>query len=161
MTIARFQHVSAAQYRADAPADAMPVDTIPLPRRSTAGSAGYDLVSPADVTLAPGEAVTLPTGIRCEMQPGWVLLLFPRSGLGFKHQLCLANTVGVIDSDYYGADNEGHILVRIVNRGDHTVTIARGERFCQGIFLPHGLAQEDAVEDIRRGGFGSTSGASA
>lgn len=156
MSIACFHHVSAAQYHADAPADAMPVDAIPLPRRATVGSAGYDFVCPVDVTLSPGEAVTIPTGIRCEMQPGWVLLLFPRSGLGFKHQLCLANTVGVIDSDYFGADNEGHILVRLVNRGDHAFSIGRGERFCQGLFLPHGLAQEDAVGDIRHGGFGST-----
>lgn len=157
MTIARFEHVSAAQYAADAPANALPVDAVPLPRRATVGSAGYDFVCPVDVTLAPGGAVTIPTGIRCELQPGWVLMLFPRSGLGFRHQLCLANTVGVIDSDYFGAANEGHILVRIVNRGDHTLTLTRGERFCQGIFLPHGLAAEDTVQDERRGGFGSTS----
>lgn len=156
MTIARFQHVSVAQYAADSPSDALAVDAIPLPRRATVGSAGYDFVAPMNVTLAPGEAVTLPTGIRCEMQPGWVLMIFPRSGLGFKHQLCLANTVGVIDSDYFGAANEGHILVRIVNRGDHTVTIAQGERFCQGVFLPHGLAEEDTVQAARQGGFGST-----
>ncbi len=156
MTIARFEHVSAAQYGADAPADAMPVEAIPLPRRATVGSAGYDFVCPADVTLSPGDAVTIPTGIRCEMQPGWVLLIFPRSGLGFKHQLSLANTVGVIDSDYFGAANEGHILVRIVNRGDHAFSIARGERFCQGIFLPHGLAEEEDVQAARQGGFGST-----
>lgn len=156
MTIARFEHVSAAQYGADAPADAMPVEAIPLPRRATVGSAGYDFVCPADVTLSPGDAVTIPTGIRCEMEPGWVLLIFPRSGLGFKHQLSLANTVGVIDSDYFGAANEGHILVRIVNRGDHAFSIARGERFCQGIFLPHGLAEEEDVQAARQGGFGST-----
>lgn len=156
MTIARFEHVSAAQYGADAPADAMPVEAIPLPRRATVGSAGYDFVCPADVTLSPGDAVTIQTGIRCEMEPGWVLLIFPRSGLGFKHQLSLANTVGVIDSDYFGAANEGHILVRIVNRGDHAFSIARGERFCQGIFLPHGLAEEEDVQAARQGGFGST-----
>lgn len=156
MTIARFEHVSAAQYGADAPADALPVEAIPLPRRATVGSAGYDFVCPVDVTLSPGDAVTIPTGIRCEMQPGWVLLIFPRSGLGFKHQLSLANTVGVIDSDYFGAANEGHILVRIVNRGNHAFSIARGERFCQGIFLPHGLAEEETVQAARQGGFGST-----
>lgn len=156
MSIARFLHVSETQYAAAALPDALPVAEIPLPRRATAGSAGYDFICPADITLQPGDAVTIPTGVRCEMQPGWVLMLFPRSGLGFKHQVRLANTVGVIDSDYYFADNEGHILVMLVNGGDHVVTIHKGERFCQGIFLPHGLAEEDAVTAERTGGFGST-----
>ena len=156
MAIARFLHVSGAQYAASALPDSLPVREIPLPRRATAGSAGYDFICPADITLHPGDAVTIPTGVRCEMQPGWVLMLFPRSGLGFKHQVRLANTVGVIDSDYFHADNEGHIMVRIVNGGDHSVIIARGERFCQGVFLPHGLAEEETVFADRAGGFGST-----
>ena len=156
MSIARFMHVSKEQYAASAPADALPVANIPLPRRATAGSAGYDFICPADVTLQPSEAVTIPTGIRCEMQPGWVLMLFPRSGLGFKHQVRLANTVGVIDADYFRAANEGHIMVRIVNGSDHAVSIAKGERFCQGVFLPHGLAEEEEVLSDREGGFGST-----
>ena len=129
MTIAKFLHVSEGQYAAALP-DALESSAIPLPARATAGSAGYDFICPADITLQPGEAVTIPTGIRCEMQPGWVLMLFPRSGLGFKHQVRLANTVGVIDSDYFHAANEGHIMVRIVNGGDHAVCIAKGERFC-------------------------------
>ncbi len=163
MAIARFLHVSPAQYAADQQLpDAMPVEAIPLPSRATAGSAGYDFVCTADITLQPGDAVTIPTGIRCEMEPGWVLMLFPRSGLGFKHQVRLANTVGVIDSDYASAANEGHIMVRLVcgmspcSMDSHAVTIARGERFCQGVFLPHGLAEEDAVSAGRQGGFGST-----
>lgn len=156
MSIARFMHVSEEQYAATALPEALPVSEIPLPRRATAGSAGYDFICPADVTLQPSEAVTIPTGIRCEMQPGWVLMLFPRSGLGFKHQVRLANTVGVIDADYFRAANEGHIMVRIVNGGDHAVSIAKGERFCQGVFLPHGLAEEETVLAGREGGFGST-----
>ncbi len=162
MSIARFLHVSETQYAAAALPDALPVAEIPLPRRATAGSAGYDFICPADITLQPGDAVTIPTGVRCEMQPGWVLMLFPRSGLGFKHQVRLANTVGVIDADYFHADNEGHIMVRIVNgqspcsQNSHAVTIAKGERFCQGVFLPHGLAEEEEVLADRAGGFGST-----
>ena len=155
MTIAKFLHVSEGQYAAALP-DALEISAIPLPARATAGSAGYDFICPADITLQPGEAVTIPTGIRCEMKPGWVLMVFPRSGLGFKHQVRLANTVGVIDSDYFHAANEGHIMVRIVNGGDHVVSIAKGERFCQGVFLPHGLAEEDEVLADREGGFGST-----
>ena len=161
MSIARFLHVSEEQYASSALPDAQPVAEIPLPRRATAGSAGYDFICPADVTLQPGEAVTIPTGIRCEMQPGWVLMIFPRSGLGFKQQMRLANTVGVIDADYFHAANEGHIMVRIVNGQSLTgssnlLTIAKGERFCQGVFLPHGLAEEDEVLADREGGFGST-----
>ena len=156
MSIARFLHVSMEQYASSALPEALPVSEIPLPRRATAGSAGYDFICPADVTLQPGEAITISTGIRCEMQPGWVLMIFPRSGLGFKHQVRLANTVGVIDADYFHAANEGHIMVRIVNGGDHTVSIAKGDRFCQGVFLPHGLAEEEAVLSGREGGFGST-----
>ena len=156
MTIAKFLHVSEGQYAASALPDALEISAIPLPTRATAGSAGYDFICPADITLQPGEAVTIPTGIRCEMQPGWVLMVFPRSGLGFKHQVRLANTVGVIDSDYFHAANEGHIMVRIVNGGDHAVSIAKGERFCQGVFLPHGLAEEEDVLADREGGFGST-----
>ena len=157
MSIAKFEHVSAVRYAADMPyEDALPVEAIPLPCRATAGSAGYDFVCPAEVTMAPGEMAVVPTGIRVKMQPGWVLINCPRSSLGRKHRIRLANTVGVIDSDYYHADNEGHILVMLVNGGDHTATLHKGERFCQGIFLPHGLAEEDAVTAERTGGFGST-----
>ena len=157
MSIARFERVSEKQYAQDMKhPSALPVEEIPLPRRATAGSAGYDFVCPADVTMAPGEQALIPTGIRVWMEPGWVLMNCPRSSLGRKHGIRLANTIGVIDSDYYFADNEGHILVMLVNGGDHAVTIAKGERFCQGIFLPHGVADEEEVVGVRRGGFGST-----
>ena len=88
MTIAKFGHVSAQQYaeamgtRLDG---AMAVEEIPMPKRATAGSAGYDFVSPLDVTIEPDGTALIPTGIRAEMEPGWVLVLFPRSSLGFKH----------------------------------------------------------------------------
>ena len=86
-----------------------------LPKRATKGSAGYDFVSPVDFFLCPGETILLPTGIRCEMKENQVLLLFPRSGMGFKYRLQLNNTVGVIDSDYFYSDNEGHIMAKITN----------------------------------------------
>ncbi len=157
MTIARFERVSLSRYQeALEGRPGLNHAALPLPCRATEGSAGYDFVSPVDIVLSPGEAATIPTGIRARMEPGWVLLLFPRSSMGFRHQLRLANTTGVIDSDYYHADNEGHILVRVVNGGDHPMTISRGERFCQGVFLPYGLAEEQDAPDKRRGGFGST-----
>ncbi len=157
MSIAKFTHVSEAQYAEAMQGQAcLPLNEIALPKRATAGSAGYDFVSPVEVTVEPGETALIPTGIRAEMDPGWVLLLFPRSSLGFKYSLRLANTVGVIDSDYAFAKNEGHIMVKLRNPLSVPVTIGRGDRFCQGIFLPYGTAEEDEVTAGRVGGFGST-----
>ena len=158
MSIAKFTHVSPAQY-AEATAERkeyLPLAEIPLPRRATAGSAGYDFVSPLEVTVPAGGTALIPTGIRAEMEQGWVLMLFPRSSLGFRYSLRLANTVGVIDSDYAFAKNEGHIMVKLRNPLDAPVTIAKGDRFCQGVFLPFGTAEEDEVTAGRTGGFGST-----
>ena len=62
---------------------------LPLPRRATVGAAGYDFVCPVNCTLQPGETTLIPTGMRAEIAPGWVLLLFPRSSLGFKHRMML------------------------------------------------------------------------
>ena len=160
MSIAKFTHVSEAQY-----AEAMsgregflPLTEIALPKRATAGSAGYDFVSTLEVTIPAGGTALIPTGIRAEMEQGWVLLLFPRSSLGFKYGMRLSNTVGVIDSDYAFAKNEGHIMVKLRNPLSGPVTIGRGERFCQGVFLPYGTAEEDEVLTGRTGGFGSTNG---
>ena len=159
MSIAKFTHVSDAQYaEAMQGQDCLPLAEIPLPKRATAGSAGYDFVSPLEVTVPAGGAALIPTGIRAEMEPGWVLMLFPRSSLGFRHALRLSNTVGVIDSDYAFAKNEGHIMVKLRNPLSEPVTIGRGERFCQGVFLPYGTAEEEEVLTERTGGFGSTNG---
>ena len=131
--------------------------SIKLPKRATAGSAGYDFYTPIPIVLAPGKTVKIPTGIRVEMQENWVLKCYPRSGLGFKFRLQLNNTVGIIDSDYAFAKNEGHIMVKLRNPLSAPVTIGRGERFCQGVFLPYGTAEEDGIEfEVRAGGMGST-----
>ena len=158
MSIAKFTHVSEEQYRQamGERKNFLPVRDIPLPRRATAGSAGYDFVSPVETVIPAGGKAVIPTGIRCEMQEGWVLMIFPRSGLGFRQQTRLSNTVGVIDSDYAFADNEGHIQVSLRNPLDYDLTIARGERFCQGVFLPYGLAEEESGFAERTGGMGST-----
>jgi len=157
MSIARFTRVSEAQYaEATQGLDCLPLEEIPLPRRATAGSAGYDFVSPVGVTVPAGGTALIPTGVRAEMEPGWVLLLFPRSSLGFRHSLRLANTVGVIDSDYAFAKNEGHIMVKLRNPLSVPVDIARGDRFCQGVFLPFGTAEEEGDFAPRSGGMGST-----
>ncbi|MGN0767882.1 MAG: dUTP diphosphatase [Christensenellales bacterium] len=133
-------------------------DGISLPRRATKGSAGYDFYAPCDVTLAAGESVKIPTGIRVKIADGWVLALFPRSGLGFKFRLQLDNTVGIIDADYYESDNQGHIFCKITNdsRENKTMSVKKGNGFCQGIFLPFGITTDDETTAERNGGFGST-----
>lgn len=132
---------------------------IRLPRRATAGSAGYDFFSPADFTIKPGETIKIPTGIRVEMDQEWVLKCYPRSGLGFKYRLQLDNTVGIIDSDYYDSDNEGHIFIKVTNdskRPWKNLNVLRGEGFAQGIFVEYGITIDDEVSGVRNGGFGST-----
>lgn len=157
--VAKFLHVSKGRFYEDW-ADALPGAPLPplppLPRRATAGSAGYDFFAPAAFRLAPGESVKLPTGVRARIAPGWVLALFPRSGLGFKYRLQLNNTVGIVDEDYFGARNEGHIFIKLTNAGDRPLSVAAGEAFAQGIFLPYGLTEDDAANGERVGGFGST-----
>lgn len=134
-------------------------EEIKLPKRATKGSAGYDFYLTADICLKPGETVKIPTGIRAKMEENWVLNIFPRSGLGFKFRLRLNNTVGIIDSDYYYSDNEGHIFIKITNESNEgkTVELKRGDAFAQGIFLEFGITHDDDVSEIRNGGFGSTS----
>ena len=133
-------------------------DGIRLPRRATAGSAGYDFFAPADITLRPGETIKIPTGVRVWMEPEWVLKCYPRSGLGFKYRLQLNNTVGIIDSDYYYSDNEGHIFSKLTNdrNEEKTVELKTGEGFMQGIFVEYGITLDDDATEIRNGGFGST-----
>lgn len=133
-------------------------DAIKLPMRATSGSAGYDFYAPFSFALKPGETIKVPTGIRVEMEEAWVLKLYPRSGLGFKYRLQLNNTVGIIDSDYFYSDNEGHIFAKITNDSNEgkTVEIAQGSGFMQGIFLEYGITVDDDATGVRNGGFGST-----
>lgn len=135
-------------------------DDIRLPRRATAGSAGYDFFSTTDMELDPGETIKIPTGIRARMDEGWVLKLYPRSGLGFKYRLQLNNTVGIIDSDYFNAANEGHIFIKITNdsnEGRH-LSMKAGDAFAQGLFIEYGITEDDECQTERTGGLGSTSG---
>ena len=164
--IAKFHKVSKERFTADwidtfaqSQEEAEKVyEAIRLPKRATAGSAGYDFFAPAEFTLKPGETVKIPTGIRVEMQPEWVLKCYPRSGLGFKYRLQLNNTVGIIDSDYYGSDNEGHIQIKLTNdsREGKRLEVKAGTGFAQGIFLEYGITVDDETTEERNGGFGST-----
>lgn len=133
-------------------------DQIQLPLRATKGSAGYDFYSPISFSLKPLEEIKIPTGIKAKMENGWVLQCFPRSSLGFKYSLKLNNTVGIIDSDYFYSENEGHIFIKLTNQSskNQTLNVKAGEGFVQGIFIPFGITLDDQVKEIRNGGFGST-----
>ncbi len=158
--IAKFEKVSIGQWRqgySGADPDGV-YERIMLPKRATSGSAGYDFFAPFDIELKAGESVKVPTGVRVRIDDGWLLSLYPRSGLGFKYRLQLDNTVGIIDSDYYFSDNEGHIFAKLTNDGKEgkTVTIAAGTGFMQGIFTEYGITEDDDADGVRNGGFGST-----
>lgn len=165
--IAKFQKVSIEQFLSgmkdsfteytDADIKDM-YESIELPRRATKGSAGYDFFAPFSFSLPPGSTIKIPTGIRVEMEADWVLKIYPRSGLGFKYRLQLNNTVGIIDSDYFYSDNEGHIFVKMTNDSNEgkTVEVTSGTGFAQGIFLQYGITLDDDVAQERNGGFGST-----
>ena len=159
--IADFEKVSLSQFIEDFGENAESVyEEIKLPRRATSGSAGYDFFSTLDFNLAPGEEIKIPTGIRARIDEGWVLKIYPRSGLGFKFRLQLNNTVGIIDSDYYNSSNEGHIFIKITNdsKDGKAVSLKRGDAFAQGIFLEYGITTDDEADGVRDGGFGSTTG---
>ncbi|MGP1569356.1 MAG: deoxyuridine 5'-triphosphate nucleotidohydrolase [Eubacteriales bacterium] len=166
--IAKFEKVSFEQFKKDFLENAdrdfteeeikKIYDSIKLPTRATTGSAGYDIFTPEAFSLKPNEMIKIVTGIRVKIEEGWVLTVFPRSGLGFKYRLQLNNTIGVIDADYYDAENEGHIMVKLTNdtKECKTVVIDSGTAFAQGIFLMFGITKDDEVTEKRTGGFGST-----
>lgn len=134
-------------------------ESLALPSRATKGSAGYDFYAPFSFSLPPNTTIKIPTGIRVKMEEDWVLKLYPRSGLGFKYRLQMNNTVGIIDSDYFYSDNEGHIFIKMTNASNEgkTVDVSQGVGFAQGIFLEYGITIDDNAQGIRNGGFGSTS----
>lgn len=132
-----------------------------LPERKTALSAGYDIASAADVRVAPGQVVMIPTGLKAYMQSDEYLGIHIRSGLAVKSKLCLVNSQGIIDADYYNnSSNEGHILVAVINLGSEDIQIEKGARIAQGIFYKFLTTDQDNKSNeppqIRTGGFGST-----
>lgn len=161
--IAQFEKVSKEQFVSSWEDETLDAESIynelKLPKRATKGSAGYDFYSPMDFFLNPEESIKIPTGIRARIDDGWVLKIYPRSGLGFKYRVQLNNTVGIIDSDYYNSDNEGHIFIKIMNDSNEgkTLFVKRGEAFAQGIFVEYGITVDDDADAERTGGFGSTS----
>ncbi|MDO7206070.1 deoxyuridine 5'-triphosphate nucleotidohydrolase [Paraclostridium bifermentans] len=116
MKVRGFEKVSKAEFE-KANAD-IAYEELTLPNRATKFAAGYDIKSTLNFTLEPGEDIVIPTGFKAYMQVGEMIALFPRSGMGFKYQIQLANTVGIGDGDYYNCEsNEGHYFIKLVNRG--------------------------------------------
>lgn len=134
-----------------------PTDT-KLPVRKTSGSAGYDFYLPYDVVLQPySTSGVIPTGVKAKMGSNDVLLLYIRSSVGISKNVTLANSVGVIDSDYYNnPNNEGNIGLVLRNNGAKTVRLKKGERIMQGIFTKFYVTAEDQADGKRKGGTGST-----
>ena len=131
----------------------------PLPERKTELSAGYDFCLPEEVTLEPGKLQLVPTGVKAYMQAGEWLGMHIRSSMAVKKRLMLVNNVGIIDAVYYNnADNEGHIMLALLNMGSEPVVLPKGERVAQGIFYNYLIADGDdkVTKAVRGGGFGST-----
>lgn len=129
---------------------------IKLPTRGSKNSAGYDFYSPIDVTIQPNEMVMIWTDIKASMYYDNALLIIPRSSMG-KHPIMISNTVGLIDSDYYGNEStDGNIGFRLFNLGTTPYEIKAGDRIGQGIFIKYGTVKDDNTTTERVGGFGST-----
>lgn len=152
--IASFYKVSEKEYLKSSTKEIY--DDILLPKRATSGSAGYDFFAPERYFVKSGETITVPTGIRVKIDEGWVLKIYPRSSLGFKYRLNLNNTVGIIDSDYYYSENEGHIFIKLTNCGEKDLEIEKGKAFAQGVFVEYGITYDDDATEVRTGGIGST-----
>jgi dUTP pyrophosphatase len=130
------------------------------PIRKTKKSAGHDFIAPFNIFLAPGQDIVIPTGVKFYCQDDEELDIIPRSGLGFKFYCRLANTVGLIDSDYYNSEaQEGHIMIKIRNEGNKTMTVEKGQGFAQGVIRNYLICDGDDFESeglIRTDGFGHT-----
>lgn len=161
-------------------------DTIKLPERATKNSAGYDFFAPFDIYMRVSETMMIPTGIKVKLDDDKTLLCCPRSGQGSKYKLQMSNTIGVIDSDYYGnVKNEGHIFIKLSYDGfrrirevenfynkkdsDSIATFSevfdadnvplsfpKGTALCQGIITNYFTVDDDNVDTVRVGGIGST-----
>lgn len=138
------------------------VETV-LPERSDGGSAGYDFRSKESYFLQPGETHMFWSDVKVHLNGNEVLMIYPRSGLGFKKGVVIKNLTGVIDSSYYGnPDNDGNIGIGLVNNGSDPVKIEVGDRIAQGVFVNYLVTDDDKFEngDVhwcgRSGGYGSS-----
>jgi dUTP pyrophosphatase len=130
--------------------------SVPLPTYETPGAAGFDLAAAEDVEVPPHGVRLIGTGLVIKVPDGYFLGVFARSSTPLKRGLMVANGVGVVDSDYCGAEDE--VKIQVINVTDRPVTVRRGDRLAQGIVLPAPRAEfvEGAPAEVSRGGFGST-----
>ena len=157
----KFKKVSFEQYCAAVGGDAdlrEEYNDIKLPERKTIHSAGYDFHSPVSFDLAPQESIKIPTGVRVQIKDGQFLAIVVRSSIGFKYGTQLVNNLAIVDGDYYGADNEGHIFIKLVNLSTEgkTLRVNKGDAIAQGIFMTYDVTVDDNTSGIRTGGIGST-----
>lgn len=154
----KFGKVSATRYIVDG-GTTDEYEAIKLPQRATPGSAGYDIYSPLDFKLGPGETILIKTGINVELDDDKFLAIYPRSGQGFKYKIQLWNSVAVIDEDYRWSANEGHIMLKLYNDSPEgkTMEIHAGDAIAQGIIQQYFKTEDDSpVKSKRNGGLGST-----
>jgi dUTP pyrophosphatase len=132
--------------------------SVPLPKYETAGAAGFDLSASEEVVVQPGRVALIPTGLVIEVPAGHFLGVFARSSTPLRRGLMVGNGVGVIDADYCGPNDE--IKVQVLNFTSEAVTVAKGDRIAQGLFIPVARAAwqetDGAPRGDSRGGFGST-----
>lgn len=155
----KFERISFEQFKKDVSDSKELYEKIELPKRSTSHSAGYDIRSIEDVTIKVGEARAIKTGLKVSMNDDEVLYLYVRSSLGYKYNVTLMNSVGVIDSDFYNnPDNEGHFQIKLLNLGEKDFEVHVGDRIAQGVFMKYlCVDDEEEIKDKRKGGIGSTS----
>ncbi|MBE6041441.1 MAG: deoxyuridine 5'-triphosphate nucleotidohydrolase [Clostridiales bacterium] len=165
--MSHFEKVTYERWKADCGVRGLPdkelrkwYEDIKLPAQATAASAGCDFFMPFNLNFEAGSSFKIATGIRWvtdgDRDRDKVLLVVPRSGLGFKYGIRLSNTVGVIDADYCDSDNEGHIIVSLVNPSQETVKLPEGKPFAQGIVVKYEIPDGAGSDSHRNGGFGST-----
>ena len=154
----KFEKISFKQFKKDFGDDRMLYDSYELPKRSTKNSAGYDIKSLEDGIIKPGEAMTFKTGLKVRMNDDECLYILSRSSQGYKYNVCLMNSVGLIDSDFYNnSSNEGHFSVRLVNFGNEDYEVKVGDKIAQAVFSKYLIVDdEEEIEGERTGGLGST-----
>lgn len=154
----KFERISFDQFKKDVDDDIDLYNSIKLPTRSTKSSAGYDIRSIESGIIKPNEAKSFKTGLKVCMNEDEVLYIYSRSSQGYKHNVCLMNSVGVIDSDFYNnKNNEGHFQIRLLNLGDKDFEVNIGDRIAQGVFMKYlTVDDEDEILNERIGGLGST-----
>lgn len=134
-------------------------NSIVLPTRSTVNSAGYDIRSIENGVIKPNESKAFRTGLKVCMNSDEVLFIYSRSSQGYKYDVSLSNSVGVIDSDYYNnIDNEGHFFIKLRNDGENDYEVNIGDKIAQGVFIKYLTVddEETIINNIRKGGIGST-----